>query len=975
MSFKFSITPLAERTDIRIVESRVLAKRTLAVREWRGCPDQLQPSIRHLLALVERPEDAGDTLSLPNEVLLELPARVLATLGLPDPAAIMLRLELTGRVESPDGHIRVIWEDRSSRRLNPSVDGIMVQTAAGKGRLTSKTFRILRAVENYNGTKGEPDRISSWLPVQQEIEALTGDEVRPERLLSELKIYQAGAFGLDVRQSIEGPIFDPVLMGPGARESPIDDTPDALDNDDLTEAQAEKSALLRHSESEQFLKSFFADHLSTRPAYVVGRNTYVVVEPDTRAALDVVKRLRRASTTERQQFIKNPRSFLVEAMPELGEAAARIFVETPQYSDRVKGLGLWEKPNLAWLARKSTGWLPEGFVLPIGSRRLELDEDGLRELTEAAEKADSEGNSNVSFRGEDYSYDEVADALAKLSRDFAEEQGSFERDTSVDPEKQERDRNVLIIDDHIEQASSASTRQRRMEMPQVFPSDLVRTDPKRHQQEGFKWLVMAWKSGYPGVLLADDMGLGKTLQALSFLAWFRTNRSAMATGSAEFAGPILIVAPTALLRNWQKEAETHLQEDALGDCVEAFGPGLRRLRRPVGPDMALEDALDIDVLRAADWILTTYETLANYHRVFARIRFAVVLFDEMQKIKAPDTINTHAAKTVNADFVIGLTGTPIENRIEDLWCIMDRVAPGFLGSMKAFSKAYSGEDQLALEGLKKKLDQWDGVKPPIMLRRMKADHLPGLPERNFNHQYTQMPPRQAEAYEKVVRAAHQQRGNRNAMLKIIHDLRGVSLHPSGGGGIDPLNPSQRRQWIGDSARVSRTFGFLREIERKDEKALVFIEDRDVQETFAAVVAEEFKLPALPPIINGSLDGDKRQAVVDRFQAQKPGFSLMVLSPKAAGIGLTITAANHVIHLSRWWNPAVEDQCNDRVFRLGQEKAVTVHIPMARHADFGDGSFDMKLNTLLERKRALSRDMLVPPVWETDIDELFSAAIG
>ncbi|TIV06273.1 MAG: SWF/SNF helicase family protein, partial [Mesorhizobium sp.] len=133
--------------------------------------------------------------------------------------------------------------------------------------------------------------------------------------------------------------------------------------------------------------------------------------------------------------------------------------------------------------------------------------------------------------------------------------------------------------------------------------------------------------------------------------------------------------------------------------------------------------------------------------------------------------------------------------------------------------------------------------------------------------------------------------------------------PDGGANVDASDITQRRAWISASARVAETFSILRHIEKLQEKILVFIEDRAVQATFAHCVAEEFKLPTFPQIINGELDGEKRQAAVDRFQSAPPGFGLMILSPKAAGIGLTITAANHVIHLSRWWNPAVEDQCN------------------------------------------------------------------
>ena len=160
-----------------------------------------------------------------------------------------------------------------------------------------------------------------------------------------------------------------------------------------------------------------------------------------------------------------------------------------------------------------------------------------------------------------------------------------------------------------------------------------------------------------------------------------------------------------------------------------------------------------------------------------------------------------------------------------------------------------------------------------------------------------------------------------------------------------------------------------------EKVIVFVEDLIIQRVFAEAMATHFDLPNLPGIINGGVPGDKRQQIVKDFQTSPPGFDLLVLSPKAAGVGLTITAANHVVHLSRWWNPAVEDQCNDRTYRIGQKRNVTIHIPLAIHPAINENSFDVKLNLLLERKRALSRHMLCVPESETDLADLFSGVVG
>jgi len=176
------------------------------------------------------------------------------------------------------------------------------------------------------------------------------------------------------------------------------------------------------------------------------------------------------------------------------------------------------------------------------------------------------------------------------------------------------------------------------------------------------WLQRAWAAEYPGVLLADDMGLGKTLQALTFLTWLR---EAMDSSRPKRA-PILIVAPTGLLKNWEQEHNVHLHAPGIGEVVKSFGSGLATIRRQKGREIELGQAmLDSDRLVRADWILTTYETLRDYQHSFCAIRYAAVVFDEMQKVKTPGKMMTDAAQALNADFFVGMTGTPIENRLAD----------------------------------------------------------------------------------------------------------------------------------------------------------------------------------------------------------------------------------------------------------------------------------------------------------------------
>ena len=192
---------------------------------------------------------------------------------------------------------------------------------------------------------------------------------------------------------------------------------------------------------------------------------------------------------------------------------------------------------------------------------------------------------------------------------------------------------------------------------------------KTHQLAGLAWLQDAWRQGRPGVLLADDMGLGKTLQALAFLAWLREGMAISVVSPA----PVLIVAPTGLLENWREEHDRHLAKPGLGRLLRAYGKDLAQ-HRIVSADG--QPGLAPDALRSAEWVLTTYETLRDYDKDFWRVRFAAVVFDEVQKIKTPGIRLTDAAKSINATFTIALTGTPVENRLADLWCIVDTVHPG-----------------------------------------------------------------------------------------------------------------------------------------------------------------------------------------------------------------------------------------------------------------------------------------------------------
>ena len=980
MASAFSTTWDADGFRVRAEQRALFRTKPVPTADWHALPDPLGHTGKGLLAAAERGggDVSAEHIFLSHAVAGSLPTALADAAGFPALAKLSVTLSLDSRVEAENGFIRARWHDHASRVVHPARTGVVVTWGDGRvARLSAPLFALAEAVEGYNASVGalpEP-RLHAWQHVQHALARATGEAVTADAVLSGLTIYQAGAFALDVRETRDGPDFAPVLMGREKRASLEDDAPSLEAGDEPPPEDgmldAEADALLPPDLQRRFITDHAVPLRPTRDAYVLGRNTFVVLEPELKVALDVVREMRSAPAEERRAFLRNPRPRIAAALGQTDGLSSSLFVETGSYSERVLGLGLWEPPVMPWLTRKSTQWLPELFELVVGERRVQITPERLDALEADIASAKGEGRSEVDLAGAPTSIAAVEAAIADVRGEAVEPASSSDLDSAGAEEADGDDRQVLQIKDNIEEVEYTLKHPPRRHVEGArMPLNLLSpaNRPKEHQVVGFDWLAQSWLAGLPGVLLADDMGLGKTYQALAFLAWSRR-----AGGSR--VGPILVVAPTALLQNWAAEAERHLVPGALGERVDAFGTKLRSFRPIDYRSRSPEDAIDVDRLRGAGWILTTYETLADNHRAFARLRCAVAIFDEMQKIKAPGTINTHAAKAINADFVLGMTGTPIENRLEDLWCLMDRVVPGHLGDLKSFAQTHTEGDAVAMTELKAKLDRPQGQAPAVMLRRLKEDVLDGLPEKIIRTYPMDMPGRQAEAYGRVVRQA--QAGDRSpgAMLKVLHAMRGLSLHPDRTDTVVPNDVRSVRAWVDASARLSETVRILDEVEQRGEKALLFIEDRDMQALFAASAGTLFKLRSEPQVINGEVPGNQRQAIVDRFQKAPAGFDVLVLSPKAAGVGLTITAANHVIHLSRWWNPAVEAQCNDRAYRIGQTKPVTVHIPLARHPVHGDASFDVTLDTLLAKKRALSRHMLTPPVNDGDAAYLFESTIG
>jgi non-specific serine/threonine protein kinase len=463
----------------------------------------------------------------------------------------------------------------------------------------------------------------------------------------------------------------------------------------------------------------------------------------------------------------------------------------------------------------------------------------------------------------------------------------------------------------------------------IDPGPTLQATLRPYQQAGLRWLHLLSALGL-GACLADDMGLGKTLQALALLLALKQGGGGARAGQA--AKPSLLVAPASLLANWVAE-------------IERFTPSLRALvAHPSVMPAAEVQQLDATRLDGVDLVITSYGTLLRVPWLTTR-PWRLAILDEAQAIKNPGAKQTRAAKNVKADGRIVLTGTPIENRLGDLWSIFDFLNPGLLGTSKeftAFTKRLAERPGSPYAPLR------DLVRPYI-LRRLKTDRavIADLPDKTEVKAYCPLSRKQAALYQQAVKELADQLGSidgmkrRGTVLAFLMRLKQICNHPS--------------QWLGDGAWApadSGKLGRLREITEtiaaRQEKVLVFTQFREVTAPLAAFLGEVFGRPGL--VLHGETEVRKRQGLVRQFQEDET-VPFFVLSLKAGGSGLNLTAASHVVHFDRWWNPAVENQATDRAFRIGQRKNVLVHKFVCR------GTVEDTIDQLIESKRQLSHDLL------------------
>ncbi|MBI2150443.1 MAG: DEAD/DEAH box helicase [Acidobacteria bacterium] len=456
------------------------------------------------------------------------------------------------------------------------------------------------------------------------------------------------------------------------------------------------------------------------------------------------------------------------------------------------------------------------------------------------------------------------------------------------------------------------------------PGDALKATLRPYQQAGVRWLHLLSTLGL-GACLADDMGLGKTMQVLALLLVLRR-------GGVDGKRTSLLVAPASLLANWASE-------------IERFAPSLQAIvAHPSAMPVTELQKLDERKLEKIDLVITSYGSLLRLPGLL-KIGWRLAVLDEAQAIKNPGAKQTRAVKQIDAQTRIALTGTPVENRLGDLWSIFDFINPGLLGSSKEFTRFTK---RLAARPHNPYGPLRDLARPYI-LRRLKTDKtvIADLPDKTEVKAFCPLTRKQAALYQEAVTELAEELDRtdgiqrRGTILAFLMRFKQVCNHPS--------------QWLGDggwseadSGKLARLREIAEVIAAKQEKALVFTQFREMTAPLAAFLGSVFGRPGL--VLHGETAVKQRQSLVRQFQEDEAA-PFFVLSLKAGGSGLNLTAASHVVHFDRWWNPAVENQATDRAFRIGQTKNVLVHKFLCR------GTVEEKIDRLIDSKRQLSRDLL------------------
>ena len=467
---------------------------------------------------------------------------------------------------------------------------------------------------------------------------------------------------------------------------------------------------------------------------------------------------------------------------------------------------------------------------------------------------------------------------------------------------------------------------------QIEPPSLFRGTLRPYQQSGLSWLAFLDRIGI-GACLADDMGLGKTVQLIALLQHERER-------SESAPGPTLIVAPMSVVGNWQRE-------------LERFAPELS-VHRHHGLDRPIGDRF-VEIAQRSDVVLTTYGLVGRDLDFLQRLHWRRVVLDEAQHVKNPPTKQATAIRTLRCDQRIALTGTPVENRLAELWSILEFCCPGYLGTAAEFRRRFAMPIERHRD--RGQAERLRALVRPFVLRRLKTDPtvISDLPPLVESRQHVPLTDEQASLYETTVasmlRNIESSDGmrRRGLVLAGLVRLKQICNHPAQFLGEEPGDGVTADSFIARSGKAARLVELLEELIAAGDRALVFTQYRQMGHLLAWLVRRIFDVD--PIFLHGGTPSGRREQLIDRFQSGDPSCPIFILSLRAGGVGLNLTAARHVVHYDRWWNPAVENQATDRAFRIGQTR--TVHV----HKMVSTGTLEERIDRMIEQKTELAEQVV------------------
>ena len=458
-----------------------------------------------------------------------------------------------------------------------------------------------------------------------------------------------------------------------------------------------------------------------------------------------------------------------------------------------------------------------------------------------------------------------------------------------------------------------------------------------YQARGVGWLTFLERWNL-GACLADDMGLGKTIQLIAFLLHLKAQK--------RWKDPFLLVCPTSVLGNWERE-------------IGRFAPKLKVLMHH-GSGRKQSKSF-VQAAAEFDIVLTSYALVHRDEAFLTRVDWQGVVLDEAQNIKNPEARQSQTVRRLQAKCRIALTGTPLENRLLELWSILDFLNPGYLGSRAFFQKRFA--TPIERYGDTASLQTLRSLAQPFILRRTKTDRdiIQDLPEKQETTVFCNLTTEQAALYEKTVQdslaAVDAAEGiqRHGIILATLTKLKQICNHPA-----QFLKQSVLTSPLQRSGKLKRLEELLEEALAEGDRALIFTQFAEMGKLLQRYLSEDLKREAL--LLYGGTSKAQREAMIDRFQNDPQGPRLFILSLKAGGVGLNLTRANHVFHFDRWWNPAVENQATDRVFRIGQTRNVQVHKFVCT------GTLEERIHEMIESKKALADQVIGGgESWLTEMD--------